>query len=60
MVSQESPTSKERIINIPAAGAEPGFVLQISTERGRGIVSVRNEKNVEVQKLTVPVIAGQR
>ncbi len=56
MVSQESPASKERIINIQAAGAEPAFVLQISTEKSRGVVSVRNEKHAEVQKLTCPLL----
>jgi hypothetical protein len=57
MVSQESPAGKERIVNIQAVGAEPAFVLQISTEKSRGVVSVRNEKHAEVQKLTCP---GQR
>jgi hypothetical protein len=56
MVSQESPASKERIVNIQAAGAEPAFVLQISTEKSRGVVSVRNEKHAEVQKLTCPLL----
>jgi hypothetical protein len=55
MVNQESPAGKERV-EIPAAGGEPAFVLQISTDRSRGIVSVRNEKNAEVQKLTCPLL----
>jgi len=56
MVSQESPAPKERIVNIQAAGAEPAFVLQISTERSMGVVSVWNEKNAEVQQLTCPLL----
>jgi hypothetical protein len=56
MVSQESPASKERILKIPAAGGEPAVVLRISTERSRGTVSVRNERNAEVQKLTCPLL----
>jgi hypothetical protein len=56
MASQESPAPKGRIVNIQAAGAEPALVLQISTERSRGVVSVRNQKNAEVQKLTCPLL----
>ena len=56
MVCQDSPASRERIVKIPPAGGEPAFVLQISTERSRGVVSVRNEKNAEVQRLTCPLL----
>ena len=52
MACQESGAREERIISIPSASGEPAFALQISTERNRGDVSVRDEKGTEVQKLS--------
>gem|GEM_PF-4696845 len=51
-VCQESGAGEERVIRIPSASGEPALVLQISTERDLGLVSVRDERGIEIQKLT--------
>src|ERR1700731_3764406 len=56
IVCQKSGAGEERIIRIPSASGEPALVLQISTERNRGVVSVREERGSELQKLTCPLL----
>lgn len=56
IVCQNAGASEERVIRIPSASGEPVLVLQISTERNRGVVSVRDERGSEVQKLTCPLL----
>ena len=56
IVCQNSGACEERVIRIPSASGESALVLQISTERNRGIVSVRDERGIEVQKLTCPLL----
>jgi hypothetical protein len=56
IVCQKSGAGEERTIRFLSASGEPALVLQISTERRRGVVSVQNEKHVEVQKLTCPLL----
>ena len=56
MVCQKSGAGEERIIRIPSASGDPALVLHISTERNRGVVSVRDERGTEVQKLTCPLL----
>lgn len=56
MACQESGARGERVIKIPSTSGEPAFVLQISTERNRGVVSVGDERGAEVQRLTCPLL----
>jgi hypothetical protein len=56
MVCQESGDGEERIIRIARANGEPALVLQISTERNRGVVSVRHENGAELQSLSCPLL----
>lgn len=51
-VCQKSGAGEERVIRIRSARGEPAIVLQISTERDLGLVSVRDERGTEMQKLT--------
>jgi hypothetical protein len=44
------------MIKIPVASGEPALTLQISTERSRGVVSVRDETGIEVQRLTCALL----
>jgi hypothetical protein len=53
---KQSDAREEKIVKIPSASGEPAFVLQISTERSRGIVSVRDERGAEVQRLVCPLL----
>ena len=56
MVCQESGARQERIIKVPSASGESALVLQISTERNHGLVSVRHENGAELQKLSCPLL----
>jgi hypothetical protein len=56
IVCQESGAHEERIIKVPSASGESALVLQISTERNWGIVSVRDERGAEVQRLSCPLL----
>ena len=48
--------SKERQVKILGTGGEPSFVLKISAEGRRGVVSVRDEKGTEMQSLVCPLL----
>jgi hypothetical protein len=56
IVCQESGAHEERIIKVPSASGESALVLQISTEQNRGVVSVRDERGAEVQRLSCPLL----
>ena len=56
IVGQELDPSKERQMKIPSARGEPSCVLHISAEGSRGVVSVRDEKETEVQSLVCPLL----
>jgi len=56
IVCQNPGVRERREIRIPSSGGEQALVLQISTERNRGVVSVRDERGSEVQKLICPLL----
>ena len=56
IVCQKSGAGEERIIRIPSASGESALVVQISTERNHGLVSVRHENGAELQKLSCPLL----
>jgi hypothetical protein len=56
IVGQEVDASKQRQLKIPSAGGEPSFVLRISAEGRRGVVSVQDEKGTEMQSLVCPLL----
>jgi len=55
VVCQQSSASKEREIKVSVAG-EPAVTLKISALLRRGIVSVRNNAEAEVQSLECPLL----
>jgi hypothetical protein len=50
--SEDLDARKEREMKIPGTGGEPSFLLRISAEGTRGVVSVREERGKELQSLT--------
>lgn len=56
VVGQEHDGSKERQLKIPSVGKEPSFLLQISANDRRGIVSVRDAKGTETQSLACSLL----
>jgi hypothetical protein len=56
MLGQQLNAAKERQLKIPSADGEPSFVLKIAAEGRRGVVSVQNEKGVDVQRLVCPLL----
>jgi hypothetical protein len=56
IVGQELDASKERQMKIPSAGGESSFVLQISAEGRRGVVSVQDEEGTQIQSLVCPLL----
>ena len=56
IVCQKSGVGEGRKIKIPGVSGEPAIVLQISTEPNRGVVSVRDERGAEVQRLSCPLL----
>ena len=56
VVGQELAGSKEKQMKITGADGEPSFVLQISAKGREGVVSVRNEKGIEIQSLVCPLL----
>ncbi len=56
MLGQELDASKERRIRIPSAGGEPSFVVRISAADRRGMVSVEDDREAEVQSLVCPLV----
>lgn len=56
IAGREIDASKERQMKIPSADGEPSFVLQISAEGRRGVVSVQDEKGTELQSLVCPLL----
>jgi hypothetical protein len=53
---QELARSKEKQMKITSAVGEPSFVLQVSAKGREGVVSVRNEKGIEIQSLVCPLL----
>lgn len=56
IVCQNPGAGEQQVIRIPSSSGEPTLVLQISTERNRGIVSVRDERGSELQRLICPLL----
>jgi hypothetical protein len=56
IVGQELAGRKEKQIKITSAEGERSFVLQVSAKGREGVVSVRNEKGIEIQSLLCPLL----
>lgn len=55
-VGQTYDAGKGKQIRIPGTRGDPSFVLRISAEDRRGLVSVNDEQGNEVQSLTCPLL----
>ena len=55
-VGQQGDDSKQRQMKIVSVDGEPSFVLQISAEGRQGMVSVQDERGVEMQRLICPLL----
>jgi hypothetical protein len=56
VVGQALDVSKEKQMKIAGAGEERSFVLRISAKGRQGVVSVRDEKGIEIQNLVCPLL----
>lgn len=58
-VCQQSTGGKEREIKFLSVAGEPALILRISALGRRGIVSVRNEAEIEIQSLGCPLLRDE-